>query len=154
MHVAAGTVVEAGQILQVRSAGASVAFSPGCMPSLLETARRLAFPFVPGVMTPSEVMYCRGEGYLLQKLFPAQPAGGVDMLKSLLGPLPDVRFCPTGGIGPHELRPYLSLPNVAMVGGSWLTPSDAMHASDWRQITRIARQATELVTQMAARSTP
>lgn len=154
MHVAAGTVLEAGQIDQVRSAGASLALSPGCTPPLLEAARQASFPLVPGVMTPSEVMYCRGEGFMLQKLFPAEPAGGVAMLKALHGPLPDVRFCPTGGIGPQHLDAYLRLPNVAMVGGSWLTPPDALKASDWDRITRITRQAMQLVAQVSARSAP
>src|SRR5690606_15902042 len=106
--------------------------------------RATGLPFIPGVMTPGEVMRARDQGFTLMKLFPAQQAGGIGMLKALGAPIPDVRFCPTGGVGPENLRDFLALPNVAMAGGSWLTPADALRDGDWARITRLAREATAL----------
>jgi 2-dehydro-3-deoxyphosphogluconate aldolase / (4S)-4-hydroxy-2-oxoglutarate aldolase len=98
--------------------------------------------FIPGVMTPSELMAARDHGFTLMKLFPAQQAGGVGMLKAMSGPFPDIRFCPTGGISLANMKEHLALPNVAMVGGSWLTPTDVMKAGDWAAITQLAAEAT------------
>jgi 2-dehydro-3-deoxyphosphogluconate aldolase/(4S)-4-hydroxy-2-oxoglutarate aldolase len=95
-------------------------------------------------MTPGEVMRARDHGFTLMKLFPASQAGGIGMLKALGAPLPDVRFCPTGGVSTDNLRDFLALPNVAMAGGSWLTPSDALRQGDWKRIARLAREATTL----------
>ena len=92
-------------------------------------------------MTPSEVMIAREQGFQLLKLFPAAQAGGVAMLKALAGPLGDVRFCPTGGVSLNNMAEYLALPNVAMVGGSWLTPLDLIEQGQWSRITELARQA-------------
>jgi 2-dehydro-3-deoxyphosphogluconate aldolase/(4S)-4-hydroxy-2-oxoglutarate aldolase len=97
-----------------------------------------------GVMTPSEIMRARDHGFSLVKLFPAAQAGGLAMLKALGGPLADMRFCPTGGISIDNLADYLKLSNVAMVGGSWLTPTDALQQGRWDEVTRLARHAMML----------
>lgn len=146
MHVGAGTVTRAAEVQQVVGAGAKFALSPGCSEALVEAVRKANLPFIPGVMTPSEVMRARDHGFTLMKLFPAAQAGGIAMLKALGAPLPDVRFCPTGGVSTENLREILALPNVAMAGGSWLTPSDALRQGDWTRIARLAREATTLAT--------
>lgn len=142
MHLGAGTVTRASEVPQVIDAGARFALSPGCSEALVDAVRATGLPFIPGVMTPSEVMRARDHGFTLMKLFPAQQAGGLAMLKALGAPLPDVRFCPTGGVSADNLGEFLALPNVAMVGGSWLTPADALRAGDWARITRLAREAS------------
>lgn len=146
MHLGAGTVTRAAEVTQVVNAGAKFALSPGCSEALVDAVKAAKLPFIPGVMTPSEVMRARDHGFTLMKLFPAAQAGGIGMLKALGAPLPDVRFCPTGGVSPENLREILALPNVAMAGGSWLTPSDALRQGDWKRIARLAREATTLAT--------
>ena len=141
MHVGAGTVTRAQEMLQARDAGARFALSPGLSDALVQAAIDARLPFIPGAMTPSEVMRARDHGFSLVKLFPAAQAGGVGMLKALAGPLADMRFCPTGGIALANLGEYLSQPNVAMVGGSWLTPADALIQGRWQDITALAAQA-------------
>lgn len=143
MCVGAGTVTRAAEVQAVVDAGARFALSPGHTPALLAAVRAAGLPFVPGVMTPGEAMTARDEGYSLLKLFPAAQAGGVAMLKALGGPLADLRFCPTGGVSADNLNDFLRLPNVAMVGGSWLTPADAVARGDWASVTRLAREATD-----------
>lgn len=144
MHLGAGTVTRAAEVAQVINAGAKFALSPGCTDALVDAVRKANLPFIPGVMTPGEVMRARDHGFTLMKLFPASQAGGIGMLKALGAPLPDVRFCPTGGVSTDNLRDFLALPNVAMAGGSWLTPSDALRQGDWKRIARLAREATTL----------
>lgn len=144
MQVGAGTVTVAGDMARVKEAGARFALSPGMTDVLVAEAMAHRLPFVPGVMTPGEVMRARDHGFKLVKLFPAAQAGGLGMLKALGGPLPDMQFCPTGGISLANLQDYLRLDNVAMVGGSWLTPLELVEAGDWAAITRLAREATEL----------
>lgn len=144
MHVGAGTVTHAAEVRQVLEAGAKFALSPGLTPELHQAAMDLKLPFMPGVMTPSEIMRARDWGYHTVKLFPAGQAGGVPMLQALAGPLPDIRFCPTGGISPLNLIDHLKLPNVAMVGGSWLTPAPLLQAKDWKAVTALALQASSL----------
>lgn len=146
MCVGAGTVTRAAEVQQVRDAGATFALSPGCTPAVVAAVATARLPFVPGVMTPSEVMAARDHGFALMKLFPAAQAGGLAMLQALGGPLADVRFCPTGGISLANLGQFLALPNVAMVGGSWLTPTDALAAGDWDRITRLAAEAMQAAT--------
>ncbi len=141
MHVGAGTVTRVAEVQQVIDAGATFALSPGCTDALVDTVQTARLPFIPGVMTPGEVMLRREQGFSLMKLFPAQQAGGMGMLKALGGPLPDVRFCPTGGVSVDNLGEFLKLPNVAMAGGSWLTPLDAMVSGDWSRITALAAAA-------------
>lgn len=144
MHVGAGTVTRATELRRVQEAGARFALSPGITDALVQAATDCHMPLIPGVMTPGEVMRARDYGFTLMKLFPAATAGGVAMLKALYGPLGDVQFCPTGGITPDNMTEYLQLPNVAMVGGSWLTPADGVEQGDWQRITRLARQAMKI----------
>ncbi|MEZ5646492.1 MAG: bifunctional 4-hydroxy-2-oxoglutarate aldolase/2-dehydro-3-deoxy-phosphogluconate aldolase [Burkholderiaceae bacterium] len=147
MHTGAGTVTRPAEVRQVIDAGAAFALSPGCTEALFEAVRDAGLPFIPGVMTPGEVMHWREVGFSLMKLFPAQQAGALGMLQALGAPIPDVRFCPTGGVSPANLRDFLRLPNVAMAGGSWLTPADALAAGDWARITTLAREAVEMASQ-------
>jgi 2-dehydro-3-deoxyphosphogluconate aldolase/(4S)-4-hydroxy-2-oxoglutarate aldolase len=144
MHLGAGTVTRVAEVQQVIDAGAKFALSPGCTDALVDEVKKALLPFIPGVMTPGEVMLRREQGFTLMKLFPAAQAGGLGMLKALGAPIPDVAFCPTGGVSPENLTSFLKLPNVAMAGGSWLTPADAMAAGDWKRITQLAREATDL----------
>jgi 2-dehydro-3-deoxyphosphogluconate aldolase/(4S)-4-hydroxy-2-oxoglutarate aldolase len=148
MHLGAGTVTRVSEVQRVIDAGATFALSPGATDALIDAVKTAKLPFIPGVMTPGEVMHRREQGFSLMKLFPAQQAGGLAMLKALGAPIPDVKFCPTGGVSPENLKDFLKLPNVAMAGGSWLTPADAMGAGDWKRITQLARDATVLSTQV------
>src|SRR5262249_62069345 len=115
--------------------------SPGLTPALVEAARASSLPLLPGVMTPSDVIAARAAGFRELKLFPAQQAGGVGMLKALAGPFPDVTFCPTGGITVANAAEFLALDNVACVGGSWLTPKESVANGDWAAIKSLAAQA-------------
>jgi 2-dehydro-3-deoxyphosphogluconate aldolase/(4S)-4-hydroxy-2-oxoglutarate aldolase len=142
MHLGAGTVTRVTEVQQVINAGARFALSPGCTDALAVAVQTTKLPFIPGVMTPGEVMRRREQGFTLMKLFPAAQAGGIAMLKALGAPMPDVLFCPTGGVSHENLKDFLKLPNVAMAGGSWLTPADALAQGDWKRITRLAREAT------------
>jgi len=142
MQVGAGTVTRVADVQRVIDAGASFALSPGCTDALVDAVRAARLPFIPGVMTPGEVLRAREQGFSLMKLFPAAQAGGLAMLKALGAPIPDVQFCPTGGVSIDTLADFLALPNVAMAGGSWLTPADALAKGDWAHITRLAREAT------------
>ena len=140
----AGTVVTPADLDAATSAGAVFAVSPGASPDLLRAGREAAIPLLPGVMTPSDVINALSAGYTAMKLFPAAQAGGMGMLKALSGPFPQVRFCPTGGIDLASAPAFLALPNVACVGGSWLTPADRVKAGDWAAITELARAAAAL----------
>lgn len=144
MQVGAGTLLGADDVRRAQDAGARFGLSPGHSPALLHAVAEAGLPFVPGVMTPGEVMAAREAGYRLMKLFPATVAGGLDMLKALASPFGDVRFCPTGGVSLDNLGGFLKQPNVALVGGSWLAPAAALQAGDWAQITTLARQAMAL----------
>lgn len=142
MALGAGTLLQADDVARVIKAGARFGLSPGHTASLLDEVLRQGLPFVPGVMTPSEVLGCRDRGFRLMKLFPAQQAGGLGMLKALAAPMPDVRFCPTGGVSESSFTELLALPNVAMVGGSWLAPLADIEAGRWALITQRAQQAS------------
>lgn len=142
--VGAGTVLGAADFDAAVAAGAKFAVSPGATPALIDAAGKSALPWLPGAATASEAMALAEHGYTLQKFFPAQVAGGVDHLRSLGGPLPQIRFCPTGGVTAQNAPGYLRLSNVVCVGGSWLTPSALMHARDWPAITALARAAAAL----------
>lgn len=142
--VGAGTVTRAEDLAAAHRAGAAFAVSPGLTPELIECGRKAPIPFLPGVMTPSEAMAARDAGFTRLKLFPAQQAGGIGMLKAMAGPLPDLRFCPTGGITAASAMEYLSLPNVACIGGSWLAPDALLEAADWNGVTRLAQAAAAL----------
>ncbi len=139
--VGVGTVLGARQFDDACQAGAQFVVSPGGTIELLDAARDSGVPLLPGAITPSEMMAMREEGYSVLKFFPAEQAGGAQFLKALASPLADILFCPTGGIGLKNLSDYLSLSNVVCVGGSWLTPDDAVQAKDWNRIETLAREA-------------
>ncbi len=142
--VGAGTLRNRAQVEAVVDAGAQFGVSPGLTSELAAAARSSSLTLIPGVATPSEAMIAQDEGFLVQKLFPAEAVGGIKLLRSLAGPFADLRFCPTGGIDVVRARDYLALPNVLAVGGSWLTPEDAIAARDWDRITALAREAAAL----------
>ncbi|MFR9791460.1 bifunctional 4-hydroxy-2-oxoglutarate aldolase/2-dehydro-3-deoxy-phosphogluconate aldolase [Streptomyces sp. MB22_4] len=139
--VGAGTVLTPGQAEACVAAGARFLVSPGWTEGLLAAMRACGVPFLPGVSTASEVVALLERGVREMKFFPAQAAGGTAYLRSLAGPLPQARFCPTGGIGPANAAEYLALPNVGCVGGSWMVPADAVAAGDWARIEALARAA-------------
>lgn len=142
--VGIGTVTRAQDFDAAIKAGALFSVSPGLTPELVAAAKDSGLPLLPGVMTPSDVIAARAAGFSELKLFPAQQAGGIGMLKALGGPFADVTFCPTGGISAASAAQFLALPNVACVGGSWLTPADAIAAGDWDRITALARETLSL----------
>ncbi len=143
--VGVGTVRSAQQLDAAIRAGARFGVSPGLTPDIARAASQAGIPFLPGVATPSESMYAADQGFVVQKLFPAEAVGGVALLKALYGPLPDIVFCPTGGINAANAAQYLALPNVKCVGGSWLTPDSLVAGKDWNAITELARQACLLL---------
>ncbi|RQO67090.1 keto-deoxy-phosphogluconate aldolase [Aquitalea sp. FJL05] len=142
--VGAGTLRNRAQLEAALDAGAQFGVSPGLTPELASAARNANLTLLPGVATASEAMRAQDEGFDILKLFPAEAVGGIKLLKSLAGPLPDLRFCPTGGIDLVKAKEYLALQNVLAVGGSWLTPEDAIANRDWARITELAKQASAL----------
>ncbi len=134
----AGTVLNAGDLEAVTEAGALFAISPGLTPELLDAAMQGPIALIPGVSTISELMLGMDRGYRQFKFFPAEAAGGIEMLKSIAGPFPQVSFCPTGGISAANYRNYLALKNVACVGGSWFVPAQLIAAQDWNAISELA----------------
>ncbi|MFI7442676.1 bifunctional 4-hydroxy-2-oxoglutarate aldolase/2-dehydro-3-deoxy-phosphogluconate aldolase [Nonomuraea indica] len=142
--VGTGTVRTAADVAASVSAGARFLVSPGTTLSLADTMAASGLPYLAGAATASEVMALAERGLKELKFFPAEAAGGVPYLKALAGPLPDVRFCPTGGIRSAAALNYLALPNVGCVGGSWLTPADALAAGDWGRVEKLASEAAAL----------
>lgn len=142
--VGVGTLTHPDEFVAARDAGAVFGVSPGLTAALIAAAKSSGLPLLPGVMTPSEVMAAREQGFRQLKLFPAMQAGGVGMLNAISGPLGDILFCPTGGISVETAPQFLALKNVACVGGSWLTPKDAIAAGDWAHITALAKAASAL----------
>lgn len=140
----AGTVLSPAQAGAARAAGARFLVSPGFSPRLLGAMRDSGLPFLPGVSTASEVVTLLEQGVTEMKFFPAEAAGGTAYLASLAAPLPQARFCPTGGIGPASAPAYLALPNVGCVGGSWMLPAAARAAKDWDRVRQLAGQAAAL----------
>jgi 2-dehydro-3-deoxyphosphogluconate aldolase / (4S)-4-hydroxy-2-oxoglutarate aldolase len=139
--VGIGTVVTPDDLVRSHELGAHFALSPGATPELLEAAAAGSMPFMPGVATASELMLALAHGFDTVKFFPAVPAGGMAALKALGGPFPQARFCPTGGIDESNARDWLALPNVVVVGGSWVTPATEIRAGNWSAITDRVRQA-------------
>jgi len=139
--VGAGTVRDPEQLAAVTKLGCAFAVSPGFTNRLLDAAMDGPCPLLPGAATASEMMMLADRGFDRQKFFPAGPAGGPDYLKSIGSPLPDIRFCPTGGISAATAHQYLALDNVLCVGGSWVVPNSALQIEDWATITRLAKEA-------------
>jgi 2-dehydro-3-deoxyphosphogluconate aldolase / (4S)-4-hydroxy-2-oxoglutarate aldolase len=142
--VGAGTVLHPEQYRAAEQAGARFVVSPGATESLLAHAEASETPYLPGALTSSEVMTLLERGYSCMKFFPAEAAGGVAYLKALAEPLPEARFCPTGGIDAERAPRYLALSNVLCVGGSWVAPRDAVAAGDWPRVTALAQAAAAL----------
>ncbi|MFY3384363.1 bifunctional 4-hydroxy-2-oxoglutarate aldolase/2-dehydro-3-deoxy-phosphogluconate aldolase [Paracidovorax sp. MALMAid1276] len=144
--VGVGTVLNADDARRASEAGARFAVSPGYTPEVGSACKHLNLPLLPGVATSSEIMAALADGFSFLKLFPAEAVGGIPLLKSWASPFGQVAFCPTGGITPATAANYLALPNVRCVGGSWLTPADAVRAGDWARITDLARATQALRT--------
>jgi 2-dehydro-3-deoxyphosphogluconate aldolase / (4S)-4-hydroxy-2-oxoglutarate aldolase len=142
--VGAGTVMSPTDLNHAANAGAAFAISPGATRELLEAGTTFRIPYLPAVATASELMTALAAGYGHFKLFPANVAGGLGALKAFYGPFPEARFCPTGGVSLQTAGSYLEQPNVLCVGGSWLTPGDAVKARDWARIESLAREAAAL----------
>ncbi|MGH6892563.1 MAG: bifunctional 4-hydroxy-2-oxoglutarate aldolase/2-dehydro-3-deoxy-phosphogluconate aldolase [Dongiaceae bacterium] len=141
--IGAGTVTSGAQMKTCAALGVRFAISPGLTPALLEIAHELKMPYLPGTATASDVMVGLQHGWSEFKFFPAEAAGGPNMLRSWVGPFPDCRFCPTGGINPQNAGSYLALPNVVMVGSSWMLPAAALKAKDWTEIAGKSRAFTD-----------
>jgi len=138
----AGTILSSRDIDAAMEAGAKFLVTPGTSPSLRDALNHVLIPGLPGAVTISEMLALADLGFRDLKFFPAGAAGGLEYLKSVSGPCPHLRFCPTGGVGPKNMKDYLALPNVIAVGGSWLTPKAAVEASNWAELTRLAAEAT------------
>jgi 2-dehydro-3-deoxyphosphogluconate aldolase/(4S)-4-hydroxy-2-oxoglutarate aldolase len=142
--VGAGTLLTERDVRNAKAAGAAFGVSPGATNGLLQSCKDIQFPLLPGAMTASEVMRLFDCGYTIQKYFPAEAAGGPAALKAIYGPLPQVKFCPTGGIGIANAPAYLSLKNTLCVGGSWVAPKHLVEQRDWKAIEQLAVQAAQL----------
>jgi len=143
--VGAGTLLTPEDVRAAKAAGAAFGVSPGATDRLLDAAEEMGLPLLPGAASASEVMRLLERGYTVQKFFPAEAAGGAPALAAIGAPLPQVTFCPTGGITPALAPDYLKLANVACVGGSWVAPKDAVAAGDWDRVTKLAAEAAALV---------
>lgn len=141
--VGAGTVLNQADLDNALAAGSEFVITPGAPADLLAAGARCGVPFYPGVSTVLEVMNCLEYGLDTLKFFPAEASGGVKKLRAFSGPFPEVCFCPTGGIGPHNLAEYLALDNVLSVGGSWMVPEKLLAAGDWSAVSKLAAQACE-----------
>lgn len=142
--VGAGTLLTAQDVAAAKAAGASFGVAPGATDRLLDAAEDHDLPLLPGAATPTEVMRLLERGYRVQKFFPAEVNGGVAALRALGAPIPQVSFCPTGGITTGNAPDYLDLANVLCVGGSWIAPAGLVAARDWAAITRLAGEAAAL----------
>tara|TARA_R110002167_G_scaffold110677_9_gene281549 strand:+ start:53772 stop:54398 length:627 start_codon:yes stop_codon:yes gene_type:complete len=142
--VAAGTVRTPQDMEAVAAAGVDFAVSPGWSPSLSAAASALGLPFLPGVSTPSEIIQGSECGHSCFKFYPAEAVGGIPLLKALAGPFAGVEFCPTGGIGMHNYRDYLALPNVLCIGGSWMVDTKLIEAQQWDEIESLSRECMAL----------
>jgi len=142
--IGAGTVTAPEHAKQAADAGASFLVTPGCTDAVLDAVFETGLPFLPGASTVSEAMRLAEHGLKALKFFPAEASGGVAYLSSIGGPLPGLRFCPTGGITVKNAPDYLALPNVGCIGGSWLTPKDALAAKDFGRIEALAKEASAL----------
>jgi 2-dehydro-3-deoxyphosphogluconate aldolase/(4S)-4-hydroxy-2-oxoglutarate aldolase len=142
--VGAGTLLTPADVKAAKAAGATFGVSPGATDRLIAACEDEGLPLLPGAATASEIMLLLEKGYTVQKFFPAEQAGGAAYLKSIGSPIPQVSFCPTGGISLKLAPDYLGLKNILCVGGSWVAPKDAMSRGDWAEITRLAREAAAL----------
>lgn len=143
-RVGAGTLLTPADVKAAKAAGATFGVSPGATPALIDACCEYGLPLLAGAVTATEVMTLLERGYTTAKFFPAESSGGAAALKAIGAPLPQMRFCPTGGIGMGNVADYLGLPNVLCVGGSWVAPKVAVAAGDWDKVTALARDAAAL----------
>ncbi|MEL7463008.1 MAG: bifunctional 4-hydroxy-2-oxoglutarate aldolase/2-dehydro-3-deoxy-phosphogluconate aldolase [Pseudomonadota bacterium] len=143
-HVGAGTLITPEDVKAAKAAGATFGVSPGATPELLAACEAEDLPLLPGATTASEAMMLLARGYDMLKFFPAEASGGAPALKAIGAPLPQIAFCPTGGVTPANARDYLSLPNVICAGGSWVAPRDLITGGRWDEIEALAREAAAL----------
>jgi 2-dehydro-3-deoxyphosphogluconate aldolase / (4S)-4-hydroxy-2-oxoglutarate aldolase len=143
MNVGAGTVLNADDFKKAVEHGAQFVFSPGISEELMQTSRELGVALIPGVATASEVMLAKNNGFGHCKLFPATVAGGVEALKAFSGPFSSMRFCPTGGVNPDNVKAFLALDNVLCAGGSWIVPKQAIKEKDFKAITKLCEEALQ-----------
>lgn len=143
-HVGAGTLLTPDDVKRAKDAGATFGVSPGATDRILQACEDADLPLLPGAATASEAMRLLERGYTVQKFFPAEANGGAPALKSFASPLPQIRFCPTGGVTPSNAQTYLELPNTLCVGGSWVAPADMVSSGDWAGIQALAATAAAL----------
>lgn len=144
--VGAGTIINIETLNQAIEAGAEFIVSPGTTDKLIDAAIATGVPLLPGIANPSDAMRLLEKGITAMKFFPAEAAGGVPMLKSIGAPIPQISFCPTGGVSQKNVKEYFSLPNVACVGGSWMCAASLVDAENWDEITRLSVEAVQLAT--------
>lgn len=142
--VGAGTLLTPADVRAAKAAGAKFGVSPGATDTLLDACESEDLPLLPGAASATEAMRLLERGYTVQKFFPAEAAGGAAALKAIGAPIPQIRFCPTGGVNPKNAQDYLSLPNTVCAGGSWVCPKDLIDARDWSAIEKLARKASQL----------
>lgn len=145
MLIGAGTVLNRAQMESALNAGADFIVSPGLNPRNVRAAEELGIPIIPGVNNPSDIEQALDFGLTVLKFFPAEASGGIKMLKALMGPFNKVKFMPTGGISPANIREYLALPGVIACGGSWMVDPELIRSGNWAELERIVRDAVELV---------
>ena len=143
-RVGAGTLLTPADVKAAKAAGATFGVSPGATDRILDACAEYDLPLLPGAATASEIMALLEKGYTVQKFFPAEQSGGAAFLKSIGSPIPQVKFCPTGGISLKNARDYLGLSNILCVGGSWVAPKEALARGDWASVTDLAREAAAL----------
>tara|TARA_R110001583_G_scaffold41891_1_gene133153 strand:- start:49938 stop:50570 length:633 start_codon:yes stop_codon:yes gene_type:complete len=144
--VGAGTIINIETLNQAIEAGAQFIVSPGTTDKLIDAALATGVPLLPGIANPSDAMRLLEKGITAMKFFPAEAAGGIPMLKSIGAPIPQITFCPTGGVNQKNVKDYYSLPNVACVGGSWMCAANLVDAENWDEITRLSAEAVQLAT--------
>ncbi|MDT8371271.1 MAG: bifunctional 4-hydroxy-2-oxoglutarate aldolase/2-dehydro-3-deoxy-phosphogluconate aldolase [Gammaproteobacteria bacterium] len=144
--VGAGTIINIETLHAAINAGAEFIVSPGTTDKLIDEAIATGVPLLPGIANPSDAMRLLEKGITEMKFFPAEAAGGVPMLKSIGAPIPQITFCPTGGVSQKNVKDYYSLPNVACVGGSWMCAANLVDTENWDEITRLSAEAIELAT--------
>lgn len=144
--VGAGTIINIDTLNKAIEAGAEFIVSPGTTDKLIDAAIATGVPLLPGIANPSDAMRLLEKGITAMKFFPAEAAGGVPMLKSIGAPIPQITFCPTGGVSQKNVKEYFSLPNVACVGGSWMCAANLVDAENWDEITRLSAEAVLLAT--------
>ena len=142
--IAAGTVLTAEQVVLAKSSGADFVVTPGLNPKIVKLCQDLNFPITPGVNNPMAIETALEMGISAVKFFPAEASGGVKMIKALLGPYAQLQIMPTGGIGLHNIRDYLAIPNIVACGGSWFVEKKLIKAKNWAEIGRLVKEAVEL----------